>query len=75
MVQTRHLWQPVAVQDGPAHGFLLVDVGEVLQSNHVDVLVSPAPLLVLHESAEEKTGHGEETPSSEGAVGYPKAWR
>lgn len=52
---TRHLWQPVAVQDGPAHGFLLVDVGKVLQSNHIDVFISPAPLLVLDESAEEKT--------------------
>lgn len=43
-----YLGQPVAVQDRPVHGFLFVYVREVLQSNHVNVLISPAPLFVLH---------------------------
>ena len=50
----RYLRQPVAVQDGPAHGLLLVDVGKVLQSDQIDVFVGPAPLLVLHESVGRK---------------------
>ncbi len=46
-----HLGQPVAVEDGSGQGFVTVDVGKVFEGDRVDVLIGPASLLVLHQSA------------------------
>lgn len=43
-----HLGEPVAVEDGSVESLLLIDVGEVFESNHVNVLIGPPPLLITH---------------------------
>ena len=50
-----YLRQPVAVEDGSIEALLLVDVGEVFEGHHVNVLISPPPLLILHQSGRHKT--------------------
>ena len=44
------LGQPVAEEDGPGQGLVTVDVGEVLQSHHVHILVCPLPLVIFNKS-------------------------
>ena len=53
-----YLGEPVAVEDGSVEALLLVDVGEVLERHHVDVLVGPSPLLILHQSGRHNVLNG-----------------
>lgn len=41
-----YLGQPVAVEDRPVESLILVNVGEVFQSDHVNVFVRPSSLLI-----------------------------
>lgn len=44
------LGEPVAVEDRPVESFVLVDVGEVFESNHVDVFICPPSLFITNQS-------------------------
>lgn len=41
-----YLGQPVAVEDRSVESLLLIDVGEVFKSNHVDVFICPPSLFI-----------------------------
>lgn len=44
-----YLRQPVAVEDRPIESLILVNIGEMFQSNHVDVFICPSSLLITHQ--------------------------
>lgn len=43
-----YLGEPVAVQDRPVEGFILINVGEMFESDHVNVFVCPPSLLITY---------------------------
>ena len=48
------LRQPVAVEDGALEGALAVDVGEVFQTDTVDVLARPQTLFIFNKSGNKR---------------------
>lgn len=53
-----YLGEPVAVEDRPVESFLLINVGEVFESNHVDVFICPPSLFITYQPGKRvKTNH------------------
>lgn len=44
-----YLGEPVAVEDRPVESLLLINVGEVFESNHVDVFICPPSLFITNQ--------------------------
>lgn len=47
-----YLGKPVAVEDRPIESLLLINVGEVFESNHVDVFICPPSLFITNQPGE-----------------------
>ena len=50
-----YLGEPIAVEDRPVESLLLINVGEVFESNHVDVFICPSSLFIINEPGKRLT--------------------
>lgn len=44
-----YLGEPVAVEDGPVESLIFINVGEVFESNYVDVFICPPSLFITNQ--------------------------
>lgn len=47
-----YLGEPVAVEDRPVESLLFFNVGEVFESNHVNVIICPPSLFIINQPEE-----------------------